>query len=157
MVLYDQRANSIIETYCSTTANTGIMSATNRVCLEGFNFVPQDLNTEKALESWVYHTFPHFSKEEVTKVLDHYPLRSPNAYIGTQYLTSRTLATGNQERANLIYGESTFPYPSYWLAEAYDTYRGKDYKMQFSVPSGLHDYDDIAFFGNNVLPNHGLN
>lgn len=50
--------------------------------------------------------------------------------------------------ADLIYGETTFVCPSYWLAEAYsDNARGgQGFKYQFSIPPSFHGADVAGYF-----------
>lgn len=74
---------------------------------------------------------------------------------GPTALDTSATASGFQQTANLIYGESTFICPSYWLADAYTTYRDGGYKLQTSTPVALHGLDDLAVFGNRPLPNYG--
>ena len=67
---------------------------------------------------------------------------------GPTALNQASLGTGQQQRADTIYAETTFVCPSYWQAEAYnDPAHGKyAYKYQYSVPPALHGEDVAAYF-----------
>lgn len=104
-------------------------------------------------------TFPNFSNNDIAKVLRYYPTN--NASVdqndpkwategdsGVTSLNQSTGATGQQQRANAIYGETTFVCPSYWLAEAYSNNinGGKGWKYQFSIPNAYHGADAGGYF-----------
>ncbi|KAK4625568.1 Carboxylesterase 1E [Fulvia fulva] len=125
---------------------------------EGAYFVPQHIDTEEDLLAWLRLTFPLFSTNDIAKILYYYP--SSNASVdSTAPLFATTgesnptavnqsvLATGQQQRANNIYAETTFICPSYWLAGAYSRNGGSAYKYQFSVVPGLHG-DEINAWAN---------
>lgn len=59
------------------------------------------------------------------------------------------IASGHQQRANAILGETTFMCPSYWLATAFSSPQTghHSYKYQYSIPTALHGYDLEAYFG----------
>ncbi|KAF2624464.1 alpha/beta-hydrolase [Macroventuria anomochaeta] len=129
---------------------------------EGFSFVPQNIRTEADLHAWIFLVFPLFASEDVAKLLYHYPSSSPIfpnlATSGTRCptaLDTSATASGLQQTANLIYSESTFICPSYWLAKAYSSYRAGGYKFQTSTPIALHGLDDLAVFGNRELLSQG--
>ena len=124
---------------------------------EGALFVPQDIATESELVSWLQLTFPLFSTNDIAKILLYYPSSNSSATgidyptlgnVGPTALNQSAVATGQQARANTIYGETTFVCPSYWLAEAYTPAFGRAaYKYQFSVPVALHGTDGTGYFG----------
>ncbi|GAB7365090.1 hypothetical protein MBLNU230_g6181t1 [Neophaeotheca triangularis] len=127
---------------------------------EGPGFTPQDIETENDFTDYISALLPLFDANDVAKLLHYYP--STNATVneddpvfatdGTSdptALNQSSLATGQQQRANNVYAETTFVCPSYWLAEAY-ALRGKgyaSYKYQFSVPPALHADDVVGYFG----------
>lgn len=128
---------------------------------EGTAFVPQNINTEDRLVSWLRLTFPLFSNNDIAKILLYYPSSNSTddpaaphfattGDSGPTALNQSSLGTGQQQRANNIYAETTFVCPSYWLAEAYsdnDFGRGKAYKYQYSVVPALHGFDVPGYFG----------
>jgi hypothetical protein len=148
----------------STTPLNGQYHRTSNCAEESFFYVPQTILTAEALTSWLQFLFPRFTTPNITTLLSHYPSQPLN--ITTHFATSGSsgatavqtsaTASGYQQLANLIYAESTFVCPSYWLAEAYNTDPPKKgYKMQYSIPIALHGYDGIAVFGNQRLQNQG--
>ncbi|KAJ4298955.1 hypothetical protein N0V90_004198 [Kalmusia sp. IMI 367209] len=138
---------------------------------EGDIFVTQNITTENDLLAWIQLVFPLFTEDDIAKLLYYYP--SSNVSVSSDGLTrfategdtgptalnvSQT-ATGQQQRAQLIYGETTFVCPSYWLAEAYNTNGRTGYRYQYSVPIALHGTDPAVYFGEagtNVGPDFVL-
>lgn len=129
------------------------------------NFTPQDINTEEDLVAWLQRTFPLFTTSDIAKVLMYYP--SSNAtddmdaskyatlgYTGATAVNESQVGTGQQQRADDIYAETTFVCPSYWMAEAYTGDRSS-YKYQYSVPLGSHATDLTGYFGNPTAPQQG--
>lgn len=126
---------------------------------EGPPFTPQNIKTEQALVNWLQITFPLFSNNDIAKILYYYPTGNatvnPSAPLfategdsGQTALNQSSAGTGQQERADLIYGETTFVCPAYWLAEAYsnNVRGGQGYKYQFSIPPSLHGGDVSGYF-----------
>ncbi|KAG9534223.1 carboxylesterase type B, partial [Aureobasidium melanogenum] len=124
---------------------------------EGPLFVPQNITTEADLVAWLELTFPLFSNDDIARVLRYYP--SSNASdsssavefatlgnSGPTAINESSLATGQQQRADNIYAETTFVCPSYWMAEAY-TGDKSSYKYQYSVPAAQHGADVSGYFG----------
>lgn len=126
---------------------------------EGTIFTPQDITTEDDLVAYLKVTFPLFSNNDIAKILYYYP--STNASVDTNALLFATegdlgptainqssTGTGQQQRADDIYGETTFVCPSYWMAEAYsdNAYGGQGWRYQFSVPPALHGSDVAGYF-----------
>jgi hypothetical protein len=74
--------------------------------------------------------------------------------MGLTALNVSQTATGQQQRANNIYAETTFICPSYWIAEAYNAHGRTGYKYQYSVPNAVHGSDSNAYFG-MPMPNLG--
>ncbi|KAK7751568.1 hypothetical protein SLS62_006518 [Diatrype stigma] len=68
---------------------------------------------------------------------------------GATAVTTSQIASGHQQRANAILGETTFMCPSYWLATAFNSPQTghHSWKYQYSVPAALHGYDLEAYFG----------
>ncbi|KIW19797.1 hypothetical protein PV08_00372 [Exophiala spinifera] len=137
---------------------------------EGPGFVPQNITTEDDLLSWLQITFPLFTNDDIAKVLLYYPSTndstnpSASLYATTgnsnpSAVNQSLIGTGQQQRANNIYAETTFVCPSYWMAEAYTDGGRASYKYQFSVPPALHGSDTSAYFGpaaKNVGPDLAL-
>ncbi|KAJ4988308.1 carboxylesterase 2 [Stagonosporopsis vannaccii] len=140
----------------------GLNHLSTNAAEEGSPYVPQNITTAHDLRIWLSLVFPLFTPTDNAALLTHYssspnPLsKSPTPGISppTALDTSAT-ASGHQQTANLIYAESTFICPSYWLAEAYSAHRGGGYKAQTSTPVALHGIDDTAVFGNRPLPIYG--
>ncbi|PSN74793.1 alpha/beta-hydrolase [Corynespora cassiicola Philippines] len=122
-------------------------------------FVPQTINTEDDLVAWIRLVFPLFKEDDIAKLLYYYPSSNVSTESDglTRFATSgnegatalnvSVLATGQQQRANTIYAETTFVCPSYWLAEAYNSNGRTGYKYQYSVIPALHGSDPTAYFG----------
>lgn len=75
-------------------------------------------------------------------------------YTGATAINESSISSGNQQRANNIYAESTFICPSYWLSEAFTNKGRQAYKYQFSTLPALHGVDVSAIFG-PPLPSQG--
>jgi carboxylesterase type B len=129
---------------------------------EGLSFTPQDIETEDDLVAWLELTFPLFTNDDISKILLYYP--STNASMdssaalfattgdsGPTSLNQSSVGTGQQQRANNIYAETTFVCPSYWMAEAYSDRGRSSYKYQYSVPVAAHGQDVTAYFGPGTL------
>lgn len=128
--------------------------------LEGASWVQaKSINTIDDLVNYLVKIFPNFSNNDIAKILLYYPMNNasvnPNALdwategsYGPTTINESTAATGQQERAIAIYGETTFICPSYWLAEAYSNngYGGQGWKYQFSIPNAYHGADGPAYF-----------
>jgi hypothetical protein len=87
--------------------------------LEGPLFVPQNITAEDDLVLWIEETFPMFTTDDVSKVLQYYPgsnaSDSTNAvdyatlgYTGATANNESSEATGQQQRAN-VDEQSSFP------------------------------------------------
>lgn len=125
---------------------------------EGPLFTPQNITTEALLVSWLQLTFPLMTNNDIAKVLFYYPstnasvnasmpLFPTNGYSNVTALNQSDVATGQQQRADNIYAETTFVCPSYWMAEAF-TDRGRtSYKYQYSVSAAVHGSDVSGYFG----------
>ncbi|KAK5071993.1 hypothetical protein LTR64_004227 [Lithohypha guttulata] len=138
----------------------GLNILTSNAANEGLSFVPQLISSEDDLVAWLRLTFPLFSNNDIAKILLYYP--SSNATTnssedvfattgdsGPTALNQSNVGTGQQQRANNIYAETTFICPSYWLAEAYsdgDFGQGKAYKYQYSVLPATHGSDTALYF-----------
>ncbi|KAF3766270.1 alpha/beta-hydrolase [Cryphonectria parasitica EP155] len=127
--------------------------------LEGAAWVPTNIDTVDDLVAYLQDVFPMFSNNDIAKILRYYPANNastnPSALkfategsYGPTNINESTAATGQQERAIAIYGETTFICPSYWLAEAYSDngLGGQGYKYQWSVPNAYHGADGAAYF-----------
>ena len=139
---------------------------------EGVAFTPQNIITEDDFVAFVQNTFPLFTDSDVQKVLRYYP--STNASVdastplfatagnvsGATALNESSFGTGQQQRADNLYAESTFVCPSYWMAEAFTSGSSspggygparKAYKYQYSVVPAPHAFDLGAFLGPQPL------
>lgn len=125
---------------------------------EGPSFTPQTIVTEADLVAWLELTFPLFTNDDISKILHTYPTNNgsvdPSAPLfatlgdlGPTALNQSSFGTGQQQRANNIYAETTFVCPSYWMAEAYSGSNLSSYKYQYSVPPAAHGQDVSAYFG----------
>lgn len=94
--------------------------------------------------------------QDANTILYHYPLSDNTSLTyptagdsGATAVSTSQIASGHQQRANLILGETTFTCPSYWLATAFSSPSTghHSYKYQYSVPTALHGYDLEAYFG----------
>jgi carboxylesterase type B len=132
---------------------------------EGTYFVSQNIRTEDDLVAWLRLSFPLFTNDDIAKVLLYYPssnasvdpnalLYATNGYTGATALNESQVGTGQQQRADNIYAETTFDCPGYWMAEAYSDRGRISYKYQYSVPVSLHGADVSGFFG-PATPNQG--
>lgn len=73
---------------------------------------------------------------------------------GATALNESTFGSGQQQRADNVYAETTFVCPSYWLAEAYSNNDRVAYKYQYSLIGSQHGVDTAAYFG-PALPDQG--
>ena len=132
---------------------------------EGPGFTPQNITTEVDLLAWLKLTFPLFANDDIAKILLYY--LSSNASVdmsATEYATSgytgatavnvSEIGTGQQQRANNIYAETTFVCPSYWIAEAYTDAGRASYRYQYSARIAFHGSDVAGYFG-PAAPNQG--
>lgn len=147
---------------------------------EGTAFTIQNITTESAFEDWLHLQLPLFNSSDIAAILANYPSTSgpvdPSdprfATTGTAppyALNESSFGTGQQQRADNLYAETTFVCPSYWLAQAFSgvstsgSYSGgasssqmKAYKYQFSVPAAQHGADLFAegliAFSPNIAP-----
>ncbi|TKA40499.1 hypothetical protein B0A54_08956 [Friedmanniomyces endolithicus] len=126
---------------------------------EALFFTPQVITTEDELVAYLRVTFPLFSNNDIAKILFYYP--SSNASVpakpllfategdtGPTALNESSVGSGQQQRADDIYAETTFVCPAYWMAEAYSNNRagGQGYKYQFSIPPATHGADVAGYF-----------
>ena len=125
---------------------------------EGTLFVQQNITTEADLVAWLHLTFPLFSDDDISRILLFYPSSNSsmstsgdgfatNGLIGASALNESVTGTGQQQRADNIYAETTFVCPSYWLAEAFTGNGRSSYKYQYSVVPATHGADVSAYFG----------
>ncbi|KAI9881282.1 MAG: hypothetical protein M1830_005568 [Pleopsidium flavum] len=132
---------------------------------EGPLFTPQNIATEDDFVTFLRRTFPLFTESDISKVLLYYP--STNASVdmstpdfatsgvsGATALNESTFGTGQQQRADNVYSETTFTCPAYWLAEAFSDNGHEAYKYQHSVIGAQHGADVAGYFG-PATPNFG--
>jgi carboxylesterase type B len=126
---------------------------------EGEPFVIQNISTEDELIGWIHQEFPLLTNGDISKLLMYYPSTNasddPNTpkYAtlgddgGPTAVNVSQLATGHQQRANVMYTETTFICPAYWLVEAFADKGRAAFKYQYSVPVATHGADLSAVFG----------
>ncbi|KAL9016683.1 MAG: hypothetical protein Q9185_005962 [Variospora sp. 1 TL-2023] len=132
---------------------------------EGPLFTPQNIVSQDDFVNFLRTSFPLFTEDDISRVLLYYP--STNASVssddpsfatsgsmGTTALNVSTFGTGQQQRANNVYAETTFVCPSYWLAEAFTNNDRVGWKYQYSVIPAQHGSDENAYLG-PALPNQG--
>ncbi|KAM0803482.1 carboxylesterase type B [Usnea florida] len=125
---------------------------------EGPTYTPQNIVTEDDFVNFIRNTFPLFTKDDISRVLLYYP--SNNASVDTSTpkfatsgthtptaLNESTFGTGQQQRADNLYAETTFVCPSYWLAEAFTGNNRVAFKYQYSVIGAWHTSDVTSYFG----------
>ena len=143
----------------------GIDQSVQNNANEGPAFTPQNVKTEDDFVAFVQNTFPLFTTSDIEKTLLYYPSGdasgSPSdlefATTGNSTptaLNESTYASGQQQRANNLYAETTFVCPAYWMAEAFTGSNRKAYKYQYSIPGAQHGSDVSAIFG-PAAPNQG--
>ncbi|KAE8440677.1 hypothetical protein EG329_006829 [Mollisiaceae sp. DMI_Dod_QoI] len=136
----------------------GLRMLAGNNALEGPSFVPQNITTEDELVTFIQNTFPLFTTDDISKVLQYYPSSNASdstsavdyATLGSSGVTANnesSIATGQQQRANNLYAETTFVCPAYWLVEAFTNKGREGYKYQYSVPAATHGSDVSAYFG----------
>lgn len=126
--------------------------------LEGAAWVPRIIETINDLVDYIDRVFPMFSNNDLAKLLYYYdlnnastdwgaPLWATAGDSGPTHINQSTAATGQQQRAIAMYGETTFICPSYWLAEAYSDNKlgGQGWKYQFTIPNAYHGADGAAY------------
>ncbi|KAL8709781.1 MAG: hypothetical protein Q9220_005567 [cf. Caloplaca sp. 1 TL-2023] len=132
---------------------------------EGPLFTPQDIVSEDDFINFLRTSFPLFTEDDISRLLLYYP--STNASVsmdatnyatygtsGPSALNQSSFGTGQQQRADNVYGETTFVCPSYWLAEAFTNHDRIAYKYQYSIIPAQHGADQNGYFG-PALPNQG--
>ncbi|KAL8942674.1 MAG: hypothetical protein Q9216_001528 [Gyalolechia sp. 2 TL-2023] len=132
---------------------------------EGPLFTPQKIVTEDDFIDFLRNAFPLFTEDDISRVLLYYPstnasvvLEDPefatSGAMGATALNQSTFGTGQQQRANNIYAETTFVCPSYWLAEAFTNNGRVGWKYQYSAIPAQHGADENALLG-PADPNQG--
>ena len=125
---------------------------------EGPAFVPQTIETEDDFVSYLRLLFPLFSDDQISQVLSIYPSTNAsvnpsnpdfatNGLTGATALNESTFGTGQQQRADNLYAETTFVCPSYWMALAFTGDSYASYKYQFSVIGAQHGADVAGYYG----------
>ncbi|KAI4174644.1 MAG: hypothetical protein LQ343_002217 [Gyalolechia ehrenbergii] len=125
---------------------------------EGPLFTPQNIVTEDDFVNFLRNAFPLFTEDDIARVLLYYP--STNASVslddpefatsgsmGATAINQSTFGTGQQQRANNVYAETTFVCPSYWLAEAFTNNSRVGWKYQYSVTPAQHGADPNSYLG----------
>lgn len=126
---------------------------------EGSGFVPQNITTRIALESWMRGNFPSLDSATIQQVLAVYRTNSAEGFNSTakfatpgfgsaaNALNTSPVGTGIQQLANNMYAEATFICPSYWLSDAFTSQNRTSFHYQYSIPVALHASDVSAYFG----------
>lgn len=137
----------------------GINHLAGHSALEGAAWVePESIETVEDFVDYVDTILPMFSNNDIARLLSTYgsnndstdfdaPVWATAGDSGPTHLNQSTAATGQQQRAIAVYGETTFMCPSYWLAEAYsdNKFGGQGWKYQWSVPNAYHGTDGAAY------------
>ena len=132
---------------------------------EGPAFTPQNIVTEADFITFLRNTFPLFTEDDISRVLRYYPSTNASVMPATpRFATSgttnptalneSTFGTGQQQRADNVYAETTFVCPSYWVAEAFTNNGREAWKYQYSVIGAQHAADVSGYFGPSK-PNQG--
>lgn len=132
---------------------------------EGPAFTPQNIVTEADFITFLRNTFPQFTEDDISRVLRYYPSTNASVMLATPKfattgnstptaLNESTFGTGQQQRADNVYAETTFVCPSYWVAEAFTNNGREAYKYQYSVIGAQHGADVVGYFG-PATPNQG--
>lgn len=145
----------------------GINHLTGNNAQEGAAFVPSGIDTIDDLVKYLKDFYPTFDNNDISRLLDYYDIRTnastdPDAPLwatdgtsdGPTNLNQSTRATGQQQRAIAIVGETELICPSYWLAEAYSSsnHIGNAWKYQFSIPNAEHGADTYAYLRDFYSP-----
>ncbi|KAL9012449.1 MAG: hypothetical protein Q9173_002786 [Seirophora scorigena] len=67
--------------------------------------------------------------------------------MGATALNVSTFGTGQQQRADIVFAETTFVCPPYWLAEAFTNNNRVTWKYQYSVILAQHGSDKNGYIG----------
>ncbi|KAM0803758.1 carboxylesterase type B [Usnea florida] len=131
---------------------------------EGPLFTPQDILTEDDFVDFLKDAYPLFTNYNISQILQYYPSTNSSVSDTPKFATSgtstptavneSTFGTGQQQRADNVYAESTFVCPSYWLADAFTGHKRKAYKYQYSVIGAEHGAD-LSSYGGSPTPNQG--
>lgn len=131
---------------------------------EGPEFTPQNILTEDDFVQFLQNAFPLFTNENISQALLYYPSTNASVSNTPKFATSgnstptalneSTFGTGQQQRADNLYAESTFVCPSYWLADAFTGNNRKAYKYQYSVIGAEHG-SDLSSYAGSPTPNQG--
>lgn len=108
--------------------------------------------------AYLRQTFPLFSADNISEVLAAYPSSNAstdpsapdyatNGITGATALNESTFGTGQQQRADNLYGETTFVCPAYWMGLAFTSPGYASYKYQFSVIGAQHGSDVAGYLG----------
>lgn len=125
---------------------------------EGPDFTPHNITTEADLVVFLEQTFPLFTEDDIAQILRYYPstnasvdpsdpLFATNGISGPTAVNQSNEATGQQQRADNIYAETTFVCPSYWMVEAFTGNGREAFKYQYSILPSLHGNDVSGYFG----------
>ena len=123
-------------------AVNGYYIMTGNNAQEGAPFVPQNISTDADVQSWATTTFPGLNNQTWAALQLAYPDPSQTS-----------IYSSNQLRADLMYAESTFVCPAYWLVQAFPT--GNAWKYQFAVPPATHGLDTEYYFPAGGVPPAG--
>ncbi|PQE09501.1 Carboxylesterase type B protein [Rutstroemia sp. NJR-2017a BVV2] len=125
---------------------------------EGPIFVPQNITTSLAFDTYTSTLFPLMPPSTLTALRTLYsiPPTTPGPRFSTlgnrgpSALNQSIFATGQQQRANNLYAETTFVCPSYWSATAFSLLpSGQAWKYEYDVPPAQHGADYDAYLAGN--------
>ncbi|KAI0376189.1 alpha/beta-hydrolase [Hypomontagnella monticulosa] len=115
---------------------------------EGPDFTPRNITNEEAFREFLSVNYPFLSEGNITNIMALYsvPANASDIIVESDGVnppystTNGGWASGWDQAAINLYGETTFSCPSYWLADAYAK-KGRAWHLQFSVPPAQHAYD----------------
>ncbi|PQE13843.1 Carboxylesterase type B protein [Rutstroemia sp. NJR-2017a BBW] len=125
---------------------------------EGPLFVPPNITTSADFDTYTSTLFPLMPQSNLTALRALYsipPITSTLRFStlgnrGPSALNQSVFATGQQQRANNLYAETTFVCPSYWSATAFSLLpRGQAWKYEYDVPPAQHGGDYDAYLAGN--------
>ncbi|KAK2602565.1 hypothetical protein N8I77_009083 [Diaporthe amygdali] len=124
---------------------------------EGVPLTNPRVKTREAYDNFVSSSFPLFDKSDIDQLNHIYQINnSAPGDSGIRYdtlgtggptaLTQSGLATGIQQTAFNIQGETNFDCPAQWLAEAFSQADLQAWKYQYSVTPAFHGADLGTYF-----------
>ncbi|KAI2618268.1 alpha/beta-hydrolase [Hypomontagnella submonticulosa] len=128
----------------------GIRVLSSNVLNEGPDFTPRNITSEDDFRAFLSVNYPFLCEDNITSILALYsvPANVSDIIVNSDgenppySTTNGGWASGWDQAAINLYGETTFTCPSYWLADAFaKKQNGRAWHLQFSVPPGQHSLD----------------